>query len=168
MIINNDPLQTNNIRNPTPIINSNGVVTGNISLTVDNGSPISQALVNGSSTFTIPSPPAGNHSLSANYAAQGSFLLHTSDIQAQLRRSNGSSITAGTSPDDDQTMLYWHKLDFGLCPLILQLVPRKAVRLTWDWTSGPICSSFRLCRMLPRTRCRALPPKPGLSPSKTL
>src|SRR5439155_24685176 len=103
---------------------------------------------------------AGNAADSEAGAAQGSFLLHTSDIQAQLRRSNGSSITAGTSPDDDQTMLYWHKLDFGLCPLILQLVPRKAVRLTWDWTSGPICSSFRLCRMLPRTRCRALPPKP--------
>lgn len=43
-------------------------------MTVDGGSPITQPLVNGASTFTLAGLPAGNHSLSATYAAQGGYL----------------------------------------------------------------------------------------------
>jgi len=51
-----------------------GTPTGNATLTVDGGAPLTQAL-NGSgvATFTITSPSAGDHSLSASYAAQGNF-----------------------------------------------------------------------------------------------
>jgi predicted small lipoprotein YifL len=47
--------------------------TGNVSLSVDGGAATTQELINGSSTFTIPSPSAGSHTLDATYAAQGNF-----------------------------------------------------------------------------------------------
>jgi len=50
-----------------------GMVTVNVSLSVDGGTPILQALTGGSTTFTLTSPSAGDYSLSANYAAQGNF-----------------------------------------------------------------------------------------------
>jgi hypothetical protein len=51
-----------------------GTPTGNVALTVDGASPITQALSGGSSIFTLTGLHAGNHSLSASYAAQGFFL----------------------------------------------------------------------------------------------
>ena len=50
-----------------------GTVTGSVSLTVDNGAPLSQPLSSGSSVFSISGLTAGSHNLSANYAAEGSF-----------------------------------------------------------------------------------------------
>ncbi len=50
-----------------------GTPTGNVSLTVDGGTPLSQALTNGIATFTLTSPTGGSHGLSASYAAQGNF-----------------------------------------------------------------------------------------------
>jgi uncharacterized delta-60 repeat protein len=54
-----------------------GTPIGNVSLTVDSGSPITQALVNGSSTFTVSGLSAGDHALSATYAAQGYYAAST-------------------------------------------------------------------------------------------
>ena len=53
---------------------SAGTPTGNVSLTVDGGTPLLAAM-NGSgvATFTLTAPSAGIHSLSASYAAQGNF-----------------------------------------------------------------------------------------------
>src|SRR5581483_1273117 len=59
-----------------------GIVTGTVTLSVDNGAAVSQALVNGSATFDSTSVPAllapsasgSPHALVANYAAQGPFL----------------------------------------------------------------------------------------------
>jgi hypothetical protein len=50
-----------------------GTVPGNVSLTVDSGSPLTQALSGGSAVFTISGLAGGSHSLSASYAAQGAF-----------------------------------------------------------------------------------------------
>ncbi len=50
-----------------------GTPTGDVSLSVDNGAPMTQALSNGSATFTIPSPSLGSHVLNAAYAAQGNY-----------------------------------------------------------------------------------------------
>jgi len=55
---------------------SSGVLspTGNVTLTVDNGTPMMGSVtVGGTATFTIPSPSFGNHNLYASYAAQGNF-----------------------------------------------------------------------------------------------
>src|SRR5207249_2424822 len=55
-----------------------GTPTGNVSLTVDAGTPITQALLaDGSSTFTIAGLSAGDHSLSASYDVQGNFEAST-------------------------------------------------------------------------------------------
>ena len=50
-----------------------GTPTGNVSLSVDNGAATTQGLIAGSTTFTIPSPSVGSHTLNAAYAAQGNF-----------------------------------------------------------------------------------------------
>ena len=52
---------------------SAGTPTGNVTLSVDGGAAVSQALVNGSTTFTVSNPNAGSHALSASYAAQNNF-----------------------------------------------------------------------------------------------
>src|SRR5262249_4752327 len=54
-----------------------GTPTGNVSLTLDGGTPVAQALSGGSATFTLTSPFAGFHLLSASYAVQGNFAAST-------------------------------------------------------------------------------------------
>jgi CSLREA domain-containing protein len=51
-----------------------GIPTGNVELTVDGGTPITQALVGGSSVFTMSGLGAGDHSLSVSYFGQENFL----------------------------------------------------------------------------------------------
>ncbi len=69
---------------PTVTYSSNGLVSvtvgstagvpmGNVALSVDGGAASSLPLSAGSATFTINSPNAGDHTLSASYAAQGNF-----------------------------------------------------------------------------------------------
>ncbi len=50
-----------------------GIVTGNVTLTVDGGTPISQALTGGAAVFTLLKPAVGTHILVANFVAQGTF-----------------------------------------------------------------------------------------------
>ena len=52
-------------------------VVGSVTLSVDGGALLSQALVSGSTTFTLTAPAAGNHSLTASFAAQGGFQAST-------------------------------------------------------------------------------------------
>jgi len=47
--------------------------TGSLTLTVGSNSPITQTLVNGSTTFNVTGLSAGNNSFVLNYPAQGSF-----------------------------------------------------------------------------------------------
>jgi hypothetical protein len=56
---------------------SSGTPSGNVTLSVDGGAAVSQALVGGSASFTITTPTAGSHTLVANYAAQNGFLAST-------------------------------------------------------------------------------------------
>jgi hypothetical protein len=86
-----DPAATTvRISAPTVTYNANGVVTltvsstagtpsGTITLSVDGGAALTQALTNGTATFTIPSPSAGDHTLHANYPAQGNFAGESAD-----------------------------------------------------------------------------------------
>jgi hypothetical protein len=50
-----------------------GTVTGNVTLSVDGGAPVSQALAGGVAIFTLPVPTVGSHTLAASFAAQGTF-----------------------------------------------------------------------------------------------
>ena len=77
-----------------------GTPTGNVTLAVDGGIPVSKSLLGGSATFTstdipaLASPNAGDHSLSANYAAQGNFAA--SSATGNLHVNKASSTTTVT------------------------------------------------------------------------
>ena len=79
--------------------------TGNVSLTVDNGTPLSQPLAGGIATFTLTAPTAGSHTLVANYATQGGFqgstasgTLVVSGTPLTITASNGTMIYGGPVP----------------------------------------------------------------------
>ncbi len=55
------------------VVSAAGTVTGNVTLSVDGGAPITLPLTNGSAVFTLTTPAVGTHSLSASYAAQPPF-----------------------------------------------------------------------------------------------
>jgi FtsP/CotA-like multicopper oxidase with cupredoxin domain len=55
------------------VTSAGATVTGNVTLTVDGGAPITQALSGGSAAFTVVLPAVGNHALVANFAAQNGF-----------------------------------------------------------------------------------------------
>ena len=103
------------INAPTVTYNANGVVTltvsatptgftptGNVTLTVDAGTPISQALVAGASTFTITAPNAGAHTLLAAYATQGGFQGSTASGTLAV---NQQPLTISPAPNP-ATMTY--------------------------------------------------------------
>jgi hypothetical protein len=77
-----------------------GTPTGNVILSVDGGPPVSKVLSGGTVTFintdiaALTSPNAGDHSLSASYAAQGNFAA--SSATGNLRVNQASSSTAVT------------------------------------------------------------------------
>ncbi len=52
---------------------TNGTPSGDVSLTVDSTNYTATLDSNGTATFSITSPSAGSHTLSASYAAQGNF-----------------------------------------------------------------------------------------------
>jgi FtsP/CotA-like multicopper oxidase with cupredoxin domain len=65
------------------VTSTTGVVTGNVTLTLDAGAPITLALSNGSAMFdntntpVLLAPAVGNHSLVANFAPQNGFGAST-------------------------------------------------------------------------------------------
>src|SRR5262249_10257806 len=99
---------------PTITYNANGFVTvtvasaagtptGNVKLTVDNAPPLSAALNNGTALFMIPSPKAGDHPLTASYAAQGNFAaslaagsLHVDKATPAISWNNPAAIEYAT------------------------------------------------------------------------
>jgi subtilisin-like proprotein convertase family protein len=59
------------------VSSSSGTPTGSVSLTVDDGPPMTQTLSGGSATFTLISPSGGFHSLVATYPRQATFEAST-------------------------------------------------------------------------------------------
>jgi YDG domain len=111
---------TTSISTPSITYNANGSVTvtvssgsgtptGNVDLSVDGGSAVSKALTAGSATFTntdiaaLASPSAGDHALSASYAAQAGFAassgagtLHVSKAPVTATAGSGSHAYDGS------------------------------------------------------------------------
>jgi hypothetical protein len=50
-----------------------GAPGGNLTYTVDGGSPVTMALNGGEAQFTVPTPSVGSHTVVLSYAAQGNF-----------------------------------------------------------------------------------------------
>jgi hypothetical protein len=75
---------------------------GNVTLTVDGGTPLSQPLAGGTATFTLTAPTAGSHALVANYATQNGFQASTASgtlvvtgAPLTITASNGTMIYGG-------------------------------------------------------------------------
>ncbi len=68
------------------VTSGQNTVTGNVSLAVDSGSPITQALSGGSSTFTISGLTGGSHSLTASFAAQNGFAASSATGSQQVQQ----------------------------------------------------------------------------------
>ncbi|TAK57791.1 MAG: T9SS type A sorting domain-containing protein [Bacteroidetes bacterium] len=73
-----------------------GIPSGNVTLTVDGGSPMSQPLTSGSTTFTVAGLNAGEHSLNASYVAQGNFAASSTSGTIQVNRA--ATTTALSAP----------------------------------------------------------------------
>src|SRR5262249_33637629 len=90
-LYSNQPPTSVAIESPAVTYNADGTVTGrgsspdgtptgDVQLSVDKGTPQSATLDGtGIATFTLPRPSAGNHSLTASYAAQGNFAGSSAD-----------------------------------------------------------------------------------------
>ena len=68
------------------VTSTSGTVAGNVLLTVDSGAPQTMSLVSGMATFAIPTPTGGTHSLSASYAAQGTFAASAATGTLQVNQ----------------------------------------------------------------------------------
>ena len=84
------------------VSSGSGTPTGNVTLSVDGGSAVSQSLTTGSATFTdsivpaLVSPSAGDHTLSASYAAQNGF--EPSSATGTLHVDQAASTTVVSCP----------------------------------------------------------------------
>jgi len=72
-----------------------GTPTGSVTLTVGSGTPVTQALVSGTASFSLSGLSAGTYSLTASYAAQGNFVA--SSATSTLVVSPASTTTSITS-----------------------------------------------------------------------
>lgn len=77
---------------------------GNVTLTVGSNAPITQALVNGTTTFTVSGLSAGSYPLSLSFPAQNNFTASSASATLVVNKgmpvlqwSNPASIVAGTA-----------------------------------------------------------------------
>ena len=105
------------------------VVTGNVTLTVDGGAPLTQPLVAGVATFTLTKPTAGNHALAANYAPQFGFLgssatgtLVVNQLAASVTPNAASKVFGAADP--------------VLTGTLVGFLPADAVTATYSRTPG--------------------------------
>ena len=76
-----------------------GPVIGTVSLSVDGGAAQSQPLSAGVATFTLAQPSAGNHTLSASFAAQGNFAGSTATGSLQVNiATTATTLTSSPNP----------------------------------------------------------------------
>jgi len=99
MVVNRAPTTTA-ISAPAVTVPMNGAVTvsvastgatptGSVSLSVDGGAAMTQALAAGVATFSVPSPTSGTHTLTASYGAQATFAASAA---------SGTLVVNGTAP----------------------------------------------------------------------
>ena len=81
------------------VSSATGTPTGNVSLTIDGGAAVMQDLTGGATTYTIPTPTGGSHTLNAAYAAQGNFgASSASGTLIVSRASTSTGVTSSLNP----------------------------------------------------------------------
>ncbi len=73
-----------------------GIPTGNVSLTVDGGAAVTQALFGGTTTFTVVGPNAGDHPLSASFLGSQNFAP-SGPVAGNLHVNKAPTMTSVTS-----------------------------------------------------------------------
>jgi hypothetical protein len=76
-----------------------GTPTGNVSLTVDSGSPLIQSLSSGSATFSLAGLAGGVHTLVASYGAQGIFQTSTQTTSLTVSKDASLTTIAAATPN---------------------------------------------------------------------
>ena len=98
-----------NLSSPDVTYNTNGLITlsvtapagaptptGTVTLTVNGGSPLSALLSSdGTATFTLNSPNAGDYTLVASYAAQGNYAASSSSGTLHVNKATSTTTTSG-------------------------------------------------------------------------
>jgi hypothetical protein len=111
---------------------TSGTASGNVSLTVDGGAPLTLGLTAGSATFNLTAPAAGSHALVANYAAQNGFQASTANGTLVV---NGAPLTVTASSG---SMIYGGPVPAitpGFSPFVLGQTAATAL------TTQPTCST---------------------------
>ena len=72
------------------VTSGQGTITGNVSLTVDNGAALTHTLSSRSSVFSINGLAAGSHSLRATFAAQGTFAASSATATLQVNQATAT------------------------------------------------------------------------------
>jgi hypothetical protein len=87
------------------VTSSGGTVTGSVSLSVDGGTASALALSNGSAVFNLGVLNAATHTLSASFAAQGTFLassaagtISVGQVPLTIAANNATRMYGGANP----------------------------------------------------------------------
>jgi hypothetical protein len=80
------------------VTSAGGTVAGNVTLSVDSGPPSSLTLSGGSATFNLGVLSAGNHTLSATFAAQGSFNASSATATITVRPATPTIVWLSPAP----------------------------------------------------------------------
>jgi Bacterial Ig-like domain (group 3) len=108
-----------------------GTPTGDVHLTVDAGGGLTQHLLNGAATFTLPSPGAGTHTLSASYNQNGNLAGSTATGTLLVALGTPNAVLYEVSEtiaadfhnnglqfhDDSATLAGWVTPGTPLCPM---------------------------------------------------
>jgi FtsP/CotA-like multicopper oxidase with cupredoxin domain len=105
------------------------VVTGNVTLTVDAGAPITQALSAGVAVFTLTTPTAGNHALAAAYLAQPGFFGSSATGTLVV-----NTLAASVTPN--ATSKVYGAVDPAFSGVLTGFLPADNVTATYARTTG--------------------------------
>jgi hypothetical protein len=132
----------NNATVTVSVTSAAGTPTGDVQLSVDNGGPQAQHLMNGTATFMLPSPGAGTHSLLASYNQNGNFAASTATGTLLVSLGTPNAVLYEVSEtiaadfnnnglkfhDDLATLTGWVTPGTALCPTALAQVLNTAGR----------------------------------------
>ena len=106
-----------------------GTPAGTLSLSVDNGQPLSGTLSNGGYTFDVGVLPAGTHTLSALYATQGYYAASSANGSLTVNRL-AASVTPNTASKN------YGAADPTLTSTLSGFLPADNVTATYSRTAG--------------------------------
>jgi hypothetical protein len=125
---------------PVTVSSVNGAPTGSVLLSIDGGSPITQALTPGTSnstaSFTLTGLTAGTHSLSVTYPTSGYWLTNTATTSLVIGQT-GSAVTVTSDTPNPATVAAPVTLGFSVTGTG---TPTGTYKVTSSIAGDPTCS----------------------------